>query len=76
MQAVVYCLRKIPLAVVGSGNNVHKVSMSADSYVFSGKGWGHGVGMSRKVKVLPAGYTYDQIWYYFTGISVNKALGF
>lgn len=62
------------LAVVGSGNNVHKVSMSADSYVFSGKGWGHGVGMSQEGAkgFASQGYTYDQILkHYFTGISVE-----
>jgi len=39
---------KTAIAVAGSGNVVRKVSMSSNTYVFSGKGWGHGVGMSQE----------------------------
>lgn len=62
------------LAVVGRGNNVHKVNMSSNTYVFNGKGWGHGVGMSQEGAkgFARQGYTYDQIlMHYFTGITVE-----
>jgi len=44
------------------------------TFVLTGKGWGHGVGMSQEgAKGLARnGYTYDQILkYYFTGITVE-----
>ncbi len=62
------------VAVVGSGNYVYKVDMSSNSYVFNGRGWGHGVGMSQEGAKGFArnGYTYDQILkHYFTGITVE-----
>lgn len=43
-------------------------------YVFTGKGWGHGVGMSQEGAKGFAlqGYTYDQILkHYFTGITIE-----
>ncbi|WZL71542.1 SpoIID/LytB domain-containing protein [Clostridiaceae bacterium 35-E11] len=46
----------------------------ADSYLFSGKGWGHGVGMSQwgAKKMAEEGFTYDQILtYYYTGARVE-----
>lgn len=66
--------QKSALAVIGSGNNVHKVNMSTDKYVFSGRGWGHGVGMSQEGAkgFARQGYTYDQILkHYYTGINVE-----
>ncbi len=62
------------MAVVGSGNNVQQVNMSSNTYVFNGKGWGHGVGMSQEGAkgFARQGYTYDQILkHYFTGITVE-----
>lgn len=62
------------VAVVGSGNYMYKVDMSSNSYVFNGRGWGHGVGMSQEGAKGFArnGYTYDQIlMHYFTGITVE-----
>ncbi len=43
-------------------------------YVFTGKGWGHGVGMSQEGAkgFARQGYTYDQILkHYFTGITIE-----
>ncbi|RCX13832.1 stage II sporulation protein D [Anaerobacterium chartisolvens] len=43
-------------------------------YVFTGKGWGHGVGMSQEgaMGMAEAGFTYDQILeYYYTGAKVE-----
>ena len=62
------------MTVVGAGNNVHKVNMSSNQYVFNGKGWGHGVGMSQEGAKGFArnGYTYDQILkHYYTGITIE-----
>jgi len=61
-------------AVIGSGDKVHKVSMSSDTYVFNGRGWGHGVGMSQEGAkgFARQGYNYEQILkHYFTGITVE-----
>lgn len=62
------------IAVTGAGNNVRKVSMSSGEYVFSGKGWGHGVGMSQEGAKGFArnGYNYEEILkHYYTGIIVE-----
>ncbi len=43
-------------------------------YVFTGRGWGHGVGMSQEGAkgFARQGYTYDQILkHYFTGITIE-----
>jgi stage II sporulation protein D len=62
------------LAAVGSGNYVSKINMSSNSYVFNGRGWGHGVGMSQEGAkgFARQGYTYDQILkHYFTGVTIE-----
>ena len=62
------------ISVVGSGNKVRSLSMSSDKYVFNGKGWGHGVGMSQEGAKGFArnGYNYEQILkHYYTGITVE-----
>lgn len=62
------------VAVVGSGNNVRKVNMSSNVYTFSGRGWGHGVGMSQEGAkgFARQGYNYEQILkHYFQGITVE-----
>ena len=62
------------VSVIGSGNNTRKVNMSSDAYTFSGRGWGHGVGMSQEGAkgFARQGYTYDQILkHYFQGITVD-----
>lgn len=44
-----------------------------DEYVFRGKGWGHGLGLSQygAKNMAESGYTFDQILkHYFTGIQV------
>jgi len=49
-------------------------NIPAGTFVLTGKGWGHGVGMSQEgAKGLARnGYTYDQILkHYFTGITVE-----
>ena len=61
-------------AVIGSGDRIHKVSTSSGTYVFNGRGWGHGVGMSQEGAkgFARQGYNYEQILqHYFTGITVE-----
>jgi stage II sporulation protein D len=48
--------------------------VQGDVYVLTGKGWGHGVGMSQEGAkgFARIGYTYDQILkHYFTGVTVE-----
>lgn len=62
------------ISVMGREKTVYNVSMSSDTYVFNGRGWGHGVGMSQEGAkgFARQGYTYDQILkHYFTGITVE-----
>lgn len=58
-----------------NGKEYKKVSSTeAEGYLFSGKGWGHGVGMSQwgAKKMAEEGFTYDQILtYYYTGTKVE-----
>lgn len=49
-------------------------TVAGDHIVFSGKGWGHGAGMSQfgAKGMAEAGYTYDQILkHYYTGIELR-----
>ncbi len=67
---------------VTDGSNNYEISNKMQSnnsdnvgkYVFSGKGWGHGVGMSQwgAKKMAELGYNYVQILeYYYTGAKVK-----
>ena len=62
------------IAVIGSGSRIHKVGMLSNTYVFNGRGWGHGVGMSQEGAkgFARQGYNYEQILkHYFTGITIE-----
>ena len=64
------------LSAIGSNNTKGSIGggVPAGSYLLSGKGWGHGVGMSQEgAKGLARnGYTYDQILkHYFTGVTIE-----
>lgn len=51
------------------------VTGGSGSYVVSGSGWGHNVGMSQygAMAMAEAGYTYDQILkFYFTGVEIER----
>lgn len=53
---------------------VQSTAAGANTVVFNGKGWGHGVGMSQygAKSMAENGYTYDQILkHYYTGIEVK-----
>ncbi len=64
-----------PVKVMGSSNTaIITGNVPAGTFVLTGKGWGHAVGMSQEgAKGLARnGYTYDQILkHYFTGITVE-----
>jgi stage II sporulation protein D len=60
--------------VVESGSGKSAFPTSGDTYIFSGKGWGHGVGMSQEGAKGMAlqGYKYDEILkHYFPGCEVE-----
>ncbi len=57
------------ISVIGSGTALY-----ADSYVISGSGWGHNVGMSQYGAKAMAenGYTYQDILnFYFSGVTIG-----
>lgn len=62
-------------AVVAGKDKETSFSMIPKKYTISGKGWGHGVGMSQNgaIGMAKAGFDYDEIleWYY-TGTEVTK----
>ncbi len=60
--------------VVFNGLDLKNISFHGGQYVFTGKGWGHGLGMSQwgAKKMAEEGYTYDQILtYYYTGTQIE-----
>lgn len=63
------------LKIVGASTSTTiSNTVQSDTYVLTGKGWGHGVGMSQEGAKGFArnGYTYDQILkHYFTGVTVE-----
>ena len=62
------------VSVIGSNNNKKNISLDAGNFVFTGKGWGHGVGMSQNGAKGYAlqGYNYEQILkHYYTGVTVE-----
>lgn len=68
-------------ALTGSGKQTLSVaenaapSVPADSFTFTGTGWGHNVGMSQygAKGMAEKGFSYDQILkFYFTGITIAR----
>jgi len=62
------------LSVEGSGGVKKKVPTVPTTYIFTGKGWGHAVGMSQEGAkgMADAGFTYKEILtHYFTGTKVE-----
>jgi len=54
--------------------NVENYSIIPDNYIFNGKGWGHGLGMSQygAKGMAESGYNYVEILeYYYTGTKVK-----
>ncbi|MEZ4698914.1 MAG: SpoIID/LytB domain-containing protein [Rhodothermales bacterium] len=55
------------------------VDSKADSYVFTGKGFGHGVGLSQygALEMSKQGHLYNEILaYYFEGVTVGQPSGY
>lgn len=62
------------LSIEASSGVKKKVPTVPTTYIFTGKGWGHGVGMSQEGAkgMANAGYTYKEILtHYFTGTKVE-----
>jgi len=62
------------LTVVGAGNKKYTVPSIPTKYTFTGRGWGHAVGMSQEGAkgMALAGFTYDRILtHYFPGTKVE-----
>lgn len=61
-------------SLASSSSSGSATTVKGDVYVFTGKGWGHGVGMSQEGAKGFAlqGYTYEQILkHYFTGVTIE-----
>ncbi len=61
------------VTVLGAGDQKKTVALVPETYTFSGKGWGHAVGMSQEgaIGMGKAGIKYDEIvTHYFTGTKV------
>lgn len=62
------------ITIIGADGNESTVSASPTEYVFTGKGWGHAVGMSQEgaMGMAKAGFKYDEILtHYYTGTKVE-----
>ncbi len=67
--------------IVSNGNKTktyktEKIEGNKDTFVFSGEGWGHGVGMSQygAKGMAEAGFGYEEILtHYYTGTHLEKA---
>jgi len=60
--------------VLGANNLKKNVSRTPSLYTFTGKGWGHAVGMSQNgaIGMAKAGFTFDKILtHYFTGTKLE-----
>ncbi len=55
--------------------SITSYTISNDEIIISGKGYGHGVGMSQygAMKMADLGYTFDEILrYYYSGVEVRN----
>ena len=62
------------VTIVGADNQTNTIQLMPENYTFTGKGWGHAVGMSQEgaIGMAKAGFKYNQIIeYYFTGVKVE-----
>lgn len=60
--------------VLGADGKTKTVAVVPETYIFTGKGWGHAVGMSQEGarSMGKAGFTYDQIIsHYFLGTTIQ-----
>jgi len=62
------------IMAIGGDNTLRPISAVPATYTFTGKGWGHAVGMSQEGAkgMAEAGFTYvDILKHYFTGVEVE-----
>ncbi|NLH96927.1 MAG: SpoIID/LytB domain-containing protein [Clostridiaceae bacterium] len=62
------------VTVIGADGAVSKAAVVPETYTFTGKGWGHAVGMSQEgaIGMAKAGKTYEEIiMHYFQGTKVE-----
>lgn len=62
------------VTIVGADGVVNKAAVVPETYTFTGKGWGHAVGMSQEgaIGMAKAGMTYEDIlMHYFQGTKVE-----
>lgn len=62
------------VSIISSDNTKKAVPAVPTTYIFTGKGWGHGIGMSQEGAkgMANAGFTYEEILtHYFTGTKVE-----
>jgi stage II sporulation protein D len=62
------------LSLISSDDTKKKVPAVPTTYIFTGKGWGHGIGMSQEGAkgMASEGFTYEDILtHYFTGTKVE-----
>ncbi len=65
-------------ATNGEEVTIYQGTAGKDSFVFSGQGWGHGVGMSQygAKGMAEAGFDYEEILtHYYTGTHLEKLVG-
>lgn len=63
-----------PVVVIGAGGIKNEIPVAPTTYKFTGKGWGHAVGMSQEGAkgMANAGFTYEEILkHYFTGVEIE-----
>ena len=61
------------ITILGANGNTKKAAVVPETYTFTGKGWGHAVGMSQEgaIGMGKAGFTYEQILiHYFQGTQI------
>jgi stage II sporulation protein D len=62
------------ITIIGADGSTTTVAASPTEYVFTGKGWGHAVGMSQEgaMGMAKAGFTYDEILtHYYSGTKIE-----
>jgi stage II sporulation protein D len=65
---------KNKVTIIGKDGAVNKAAVVPETYTFTGKGWGHAVGMSQEgaIGMAKAGMTYEEIiMHYFKGTKVE-----
>lgn len=63
------------VSILGNNNVLRKLTSVSNNYVFTGKGYGHGVGLSQQGAkgMAKAGFLYNEILeHYFSGIEIKK----